>query len=224
LLAALLCGLAPAGAKESEENGQTQGSFKLTYYWIAFEQAFEGRPEVPLYDLKQKVIAVVSDTFAEKVSAEGTGVLRDGRVVNLHKECRFAKYGWCFMLVNKDTAPFGFGSHAPLHPFRTLAVPTEVIQRGSVVYIPEFDGMPLPGAEGGFDFHDGCFVVEDTGWSLRGKHIDLFALSEEYYRILDEHMESITKVRIFTGSPLCPSRSETLYHPEDWARELLSDQ
>jgi len=221
ILVLLVSMIAPLATADEERFGSSRGDFKLTYYWIVFEDDFQGRPSVPLYNVKHKVLAVVSETFASRVSMEGTGVLRDGRVVNLHKECKFARFGWCFFEVNKDTAPFGFGNHAPLHPFRTIAVPEEIIERGTVVYIRGFDGMPLPGDEGGFDFHDGCFVVEDTGWSLRGKHIDMFALSEAYYKVLHDRLGQTTRVHVFTGSHLCPDSSRALYNPENWAKELL---
>jgi len=216
--------LSPGSSSYSSgiEVGETVGKFKLTYYWIVFEKEFPGRPSVPLYTVKGKVITVVTEQFAERVSMEGTGVLRDGRVVNLHEKCKFAKHNWCFFVVDKSEAPFGYGSHAPLHPFRTLAVPDHILERGRVVYLPDFDGMPLPGDEGGFEFHDGCFVVEDTGWSLKGKHIDVFALSEDYYQRLHRQVEERLSVHVFTNSPLCPSSAASLYNPETWAQELLT--
>lgn len=224
--AAVLICIAPAFLQSSAasdlEIGEEVGRFKMTYYWVVFESEFAGRPSVPLYDIKRKVLTVVSEEFAERVSMEGTGVLRDGRVVNLHKECAFARFKWCFLLVDKTQAPFGYGSHVPLHPFRTLAVPDKILERGTVVYLPAFDGMPLPGDEGGFEFHDGCFVVEDTGWSLKGKHIDIFALSEDYYEALQKQVEEKYSVDIYVKSPFCPASSTALYNPESWAQELLS--
>jgi len=222
LLVAVLAGLIGVpGISDAQELGNGAGEFKLTYYWIVFEKDFAGKPSVPLYDLKGKVLSVVSESFARQVSMEGTGIMRDGRILNLSEECMFAKYGWCFSEVNRSAAPFGYGSHAPLHPFRTIAVPDGQLGRGSVVYIPDFDGMPLPGDEGGFDFHDGCFVVEDTGWSLEGKHIDMFALSESYYRALHARVEETERVEVYLDSPLCPSSSKSLYNPESWAQEVL---
>ncbi len=222
LLLLLLALVLPGGLRAQEQGlGRSMGSFRLTYYWIVFEADFPGRPEVPLFDSKGKSLALVTTEFARRVSMEGTGVLRDGRVVNLHEECKFAKFGWCFMEVDRRKAPFGYGSTAPLHPFRTVAAPDKIIPRGTVVYIPEYDGMPLPGSEGGFSFHDGCFVVEDTGWSLEGKHLDVFALSEEYYRNLHKQVGEQEKVHVYGESELCPGSAAALYDPSNWARELL---
>ncbi len=204
--------------------GKKVGRFKITYYWLVFEREIQGRPSVPLYDMKKKVLAVVTDEFARRVSMEGTGVLRDGRVVNLHEKCSYAKYGWCFLLVDKDRAPFGYGSSKPLHPFRTIAVPDRILPHGTVVYLPDFDGMPLPGNEGGFEYHDGCFVVDDTGWSLKGKHIDIFALSEAYYKALIERVERASHVNVFLDYPFCPKKAENLKDPESWAQDLLNNK
>ena len=221
----LVCTASPAGADmkvDFDALGKKVGRFKITYYWVVFQDRFKGPPSVPLYNMKRKVLAVVTDEFARRVSMEGTGILRDGRVVNLHEKCAFAKYGWCFMLVDTGKAPFGWGSSEPLHPFRTLAVPNNVLPRGTVVYLPDFDGMPLPGAEGGFEYHDGCFVVEDTGWSLRGQHIDIFALSEEYYQALQKRVDAAAShVDVFVDYPFCPDKAANLKDPESWARDLL---
>jgi 3D (Asp-Asp-Asp) domain-containing protein len=221
MLLLLPCLLSGAALAQDQGFGQPMGTFRLTYYWIVFEADFPGRPEVPLFDVKGKALAVVPAEFARRISMEGTGVLRDGRVINLHEKCRFAKHGWCFLEVDRRKAPFGYGSTAPLHPFRTVAALADVIPRGTVVYIPEYDGMPLPGSEGGFTFHDGCFVVEDTGWSLEGKHLDVFALSEEYYRTLHKQVGQQEKVHVYTESELCPGSAAALYDPSNWARELL---
>lgn len=228
-LAVVLLGLAGMsstakadGNADFDALGKKVGRFKITYYWIVFQAEFKGAPSVPLYDKKRKVLAVVTDAFGRRVSMEGTGILRDGRVVNLHEKCSFAKYGWCFMLVDTGKAPFGWGSSEPLHPFRTLAVPNNVLPRGSVVYLPDFDGMPLPGAEGGFEYHDGCFVVEDTGWSLKGQHIDIFALSEDYYKALQARVDAAAShVNVFVDYPFCPDKAANLKDPESWARDLL---
>lgn len=225
LLATALLLVAIPGSADTKADfdalGKKVGRFKITYYWVVFQAEFKGRPSVPLYDKKRKVLAVVTDEFARRVSMEGTGILRDGRVVNLHEECKFAKYGWCFMMVDTGKAPFGWGAAEPLHPFRTLAVPNNVLPRGTVVYLPDFDGMPLPGAEGGFEYHDGCFVVEDTGWSLKGQHIDIFALSEDYYQALHKRVDAAAHVNVFVDYPFCPDKAVNLKDPESWARDLL---
>lgn len=55
-------------------------------------------------------------------------------------------------------------------PMRTVAIDPKVIPKGSVVYIPETVGLPVPG--GGV--HDGMWYASDTGGAIRGAVIDLF--------------------------------------------------
>ena len=55
-------------------------------------------------------------------------------------------------------------------PMRTVAIDPRIIPKGSVVYIPETVGLPVPG--GGV--HDGMWYASDTGGAIRGAMIDLF--------------------------------------------------
>lgn len=55
-------------------------------------------------------------------------------------------------------------------PMRTVAIDPKVVPKGSVVYIPETVGLPVPG--GGV--HDGMWYASDTGGAIRGAVIDLF--------------------------------------------------
>lgn len=217
------CSAQAQDAGHDKRIGSELGKHKLTYYWIAFEKNFNEPPTVSLYDKDGIVIATVGAEFAKALTMEGTGVLRSGKVVNLMDRCTHGTLGWCFFEVNKKVAPFGYGSKDPLRPFRTLAVPEEIIPSGTVVYAPTFDGMPLPSDEGGFEYHDGCFVVEDTGWSLKGRHIDMFALAQAHYETLHKATESTEEINLFVNSPLCPTSAKALYDPAAWAEELSDD-
>ncbi len=55
-------------------------------------------------------------------------------------------------------------------PMRTVAIDPKIVPKGSVVYIPETVGLPVPG--GGV--HDGMWYASDTGGAIRGAMIDLF--------------------------------------------------
>jgi 3D (Asp-Asp-Asp) domain-containing protein len=229
LLVAVVALLPQACAAHAQDSGHDKrigselGKHKLTYYWIAFEKNFNEPPTVPLYDKDGNILATVGTKFAKAVTLEGTGVLQDGRVVNLMERCTHGTLGWCFFEVNKKVAPYGYGSKDPLRPFRTLAVPEEIIPSGTVVYAPMFDGMPLPSGEGGFEYHDGCFVVEDTGWSLKGRHIDMFALAQTHYETLHKATESKEEINLFVNSPLCPPSAKALYDPAAWAEEISNE-
>ena len=55
-------------------------------------------------------------------------------------------------------------------PMRTLAVDPRVVPKGTVVFIKETVGLPLPG--GGV--HDGLWYASDVGGLIKGDRIDLF--------------------------------------------------
>ena len=55
-------------------------------------------------------------------------------------------------------------------PMRTLAVDPKVVPRGTVVFIKETVGLPLPGGR----VHDGLWYASDVGGAIKGDRIDLF--------------------------------------------------
>ena len=88
-------------------------------------------------------------------------------------------------------------------PMRTLAVDPSVVPRGTVVFIKETVGLPLPG--GGV--HDGLWYASDIGGAIKGDRIDLFtgsgapsARSLVNHGLNLAHL-TVTKVSTFTGCP-----------------------
>ncbi len=76
-----------------------------------------------------------------------------------------------FMPVNH---PLGCGvRNIPLMPFRTIAVDTNIIPIGSVIFVPELRGRPFD-HEGRKLVHDGYLFAGDRGGAIRGRHIDVF--------------------------------------------------
>lgn len=209
--------LSPMGSVRAQE--KNLGLFRVTYYWVAQEESHPGLPRVPLLDPEGRVLARVSDDFARAVTMEGTGILKDGRVINLHSKCPEAEYGWCFFLVDSTEAPFGYGTSKPLRPFRTIAV-KDGIPEGAVVYIPDFEGIPMPTDQGGVEYHDGCFVVEDTGWSLGDRHLDVFVLAEPFYKAIQAELGNRDRVTVILGAPNCPDSAAHLYDPTAWAKDI----
>ncbi|MBI4580718.1 MAG: hypothetical protein HY718_13510, partial [Planctomycetes bacterium] len=60
------------------------GEFKITFYWVALEEPAKDEPaSTPLYDPDGKEIGRFTDSFVRRVTIEGTGKLRDGRVINV---------------------------------------------------------------------------------------------------------------------------------------------
>ena len=86
-------------------------------------------------------------------------------------------------------------------PMRTLAVDPRVVPKGSVVYIKETVGLPLPG--GGV--HDGLWYASDVGGAIKGQRIDLYtgqgAASARAIKTLNLQNLSVTRISSFDGCP-----------------------
>ena len=57
--------------------------FRLTNYYVADEKDFAINPVIPVLDNKGRTLAKVSPSFFISMSVEGTGKLRDGRLLNV---------------------------------------------------------------------------------------------------------------------------------------------
>ncbi len=164
----------PAGAGGGPPRGARElGEFKVTYYWMEIETDHPGPADTPLLDAGGREIARVPKRFADRLAIEGTGKLRDGRVVNYagrDKQDGTIRYS----IVRDPKAPYGYGVKSiPLVPFRSIAVDRSVVEIGAKLYIAEADGLPLPGAAAGVH-HDGLFEAHDVGGGIQGRHIDIF--------------------------------------------------
>src|SRR5207249_6227207 len=109
----------------------------------------------------------------------------------------------CFQPVDAQH-PWGAGvQDRALVPFRTLAVDPKVIPYGTPLYIPELDGVAMPGDApwGGF-VHDGCVVAGDTGGAIVGTHIDFFAAMHGDYTAID-HRLGLDHITIRDGGTRC---------------------
>ncbi len=142
--------------------------FRTTWYWVVDEADYARKHLVPLLTPTGRVIKRVPRRFLRRLHVEGTGRLRDGRVVNWAAPKRY--------VVVDRSAPFGLGAQGrALIPFRSVAVDRNLIPLGTVFYIKEFDGVALPTGRQ----HDGCFVAADVGSAVRDRHVDLFAPAYE---------------------------------------------
>jgi 3D (Asp-Asp-Asp) domain-containing protein len=190
---------APFLAEPPPAPGKKLGTFQLTYYWTAADQG-TGK-QVQLRDRQCRPLARVSGAFAGAVSVEGSGRLRDGRVITVTGNCECA--GPCFKYAR---AGHDWGTGAddrPLAPFRSVAVDPSHVSIGRLLYIPELDGVAMPGSRpwGGF-VHDGCVVAADRGSGIKGRQIDLFAASQSHYFALDRrhHLKHVT---VYDGAARC---------------------
>jgi 3D (Asp-Asp-Asp) domain-containing protein len=181
------------------------GSYQLTYYWLAAEGKRPPAEEaVTLYSRTCDPLAEVSPRFAANVQMEGSGVLRDGRIVGVVK--RGCDCGAPCYRVSRRSHAFGTGAAGrSLDPFRSVAVDSDLVALGSKLYIPELDGMKMPGQApwGGF-VHDGCVVADDRGGGVRGKQLDLFTAKKTHYKDLSKRL-GLRRVTVLDGNRRCAS-------------------
>jgi 3D (Asp-Asp-Asp) domain-containing protein len=184
----------PLPEPEPGDPGARLGRYRLTYYWIA--RQLEGdRGGVALRDRRGRVIARVSRRFARRLRMQGTGVLTDGRLINIAGGCR--KTRRCYTILGDDT-PFGIGARGrALEPFRSVAAPPH-LRIGSVLYIPELDGREIPSTG---EVHDGCVIADDRGGGIRGRQLDLFALRRANYKAF--HGRDLVRVTVHRGGDRC---------------------
>tara|TARA_R110002096_G_scaffold423452_2_gene630642 strand:+ start:48885 stop:49706 length:822 start_codon:yes stop_codon:yes gene_type:complete len=185
--------------------GKSMGEFHMTYYWIAAER-HTSKGQQAIVDKSCKRIAKVSKHFKRRLTLEGSGKLKDGRLVTTAGGCKCE--GPCFWVADEQY-PWGAGvRERPLAPFRSIAVDPKRIKIGSSLYVSELDGLTMPGAgdTGGF-VHDGCVVADDRGGGVRGRQIDFFAAQRGHYRNFFKR-HKINTVTVFRGGKRCEEHAE----------------
>ena len=161
--------------------------------------------QVRLYDPRGcKEISKVSPEFAFQLTVQGSGKLRDGRLLSVSGRCN-CEHSPCFNVTNHPWGTSGL-SH-PLQPFRTVAVDPKVVRLGSLLYIPALEGRTMPGRQpwGGY-VHDGCVLADDTGGHIEGKRLDLFVGRKAYFQGLAHPGSSHAWARhipVYDGSGMC---------------------
>ncbi|KAG9292996.1 hypothetical protein G9A89_016358 [Geosiphon pyriformis] len=168
---------------------------KFTYYWVPMESdpQFKSSKQTILRTCQNKPITRVSSTFAVSIRMEGSGYTLSGKLINLG-DCDCKKGFACFEELDHRKFPFGQSSMTrPLVPFQSAAV--NDLKPGTKVYVPQLKGLQTPNGRR----HNGCLVVDDTGWSFKGNHLDWFVFSEKNYKKM-EHQKSIDKVDIHEGT------------------------
>ena len=185
--------------------GRPLGAFRVTYYFVAEETAAGNWPLFA--PACRNVLARTSREFHHAISLEGTGRLRDGRLLNFSERCACARAGHggnriCYEEVDPARFPWGKGGKLggrdlPLHPFRSLAVDPALIRLGRALHIPALRGGHWPDGTA----RDGCFRAEDSGQRIRGRHVDLFAGRPEWAAVLAR--SSPARVLVYAGGAAC---------------------
>jgi 3D (Asp-Asp-Asp) domain-containing protein len=187
----------------------------LRFYWLTretdYDDAISGNAPrggacamaanrwVELYTVEGYFFGRVPERYACSLKLEGSGLLRDDRIVNYTGSCKFG-YGTCFEQLDIGDFPFGRGAGLrPLIPFKSVAVDPRVIRLGEPLYIPEFDGLILPDGS----IHDGCVRADDTGGGIKGKKLDFFVVTYGNFRALLDELLGVTWITPQVEAPRC---------------------
>lgn len=200
------------GERESAEapgGGRLVGVFRNTYYDFPSEGAASGDTQlVSLMNASCTEIAKVPRAFHDAVCVQGSGALRRGGTVSFAKRdcpcaevCPRTGQRICFDALDPAAYPHGRGAAGkPIAPLRTVAADTNVLPMGTVIFVPELEGVTV--AEGG-DASDGCFVVEDRGLRVQGEHIDVFTGSPASTALVNGRVPSNSGVHVYVEAPRC---------------------
>jgi hypothetical protein len=199
--------------KVGKLDGRVLGSFRNTYYDFPSEADYEGE-SVQLKNAACKTIKDVARGFYEAVCVQGSGTLLSGATVSFAKRdcecapiCPRTQQRICFDSLDAAQFPWGRGAIGkPIMPLLTIAVDSNVIPMGAAVYIPEYDGVPRdPSGQGQ---HDGCFIAQDRGVRVQGKHVDIFTGHRSVTELWNRLVPSNKGVTVVLESPRC-ARAET---------------
>jgi 3D (Asp-Asp-Asp) domain-containing protein len=185
--------------------------FRNTYY--DFPSDDEAPRDTGVFDARCKPIALVSRAFHDRVCLQGSGRLADGATISFaRRDCECAEVcprsgqRICFERLDPAQFPTGRGAMGkPVTPLRSVAVDVAIVPLGTALYIREFDGLPLEGGE----VHDGCFVAEDRGSKVVGRHIDVFTGDPATTRVWNQRVPSNSGVHVEIDSLRCSRRRNT---------------
>jgi 3D (Asp-Asp-Asp) domain-containing protein len=201
-------GASSPAPQRAKVDGTTIGKFRNTYYDFPSEGDYEGK-RVPLMNAKCKLISDVAEGFHDAVCVQGSGTLTSGATVSFARrdcecarECPRTKQKICFDRLDASDFPWGRGATGKaITPLLTVAVDIEVIPLGTPIYIPEFDGIARDHNQN--SFHDGCFVAQDRGLKIKGKHVDIFTGHESTTQLWNSLVPSNQGVTVVLESSRC---------------------
>lgn len=194
----------PANAAAASADSTT-GAFRNTYY--DFPSEGDGARDATLFDAACSPITRVTRDFHDRVCVQGSGRIAAGATVSFaRRDCACAavcpRTGQriCFERLDPAQFPHGRGAMGrPITPLRTVAVDSDVIPLGTPLYIPELAGPLKPDGTP----HDGCFVAEDRGIRVVGRHIDVFTGDPSVTARWNALVPSNRGVSVFMNDPRC---------------------
>lgn len=206
-------GAVAANTVKVKIEGRVLGSFRNTYYDFPSEADYKGE-SVALKDSRCKTIRDVPRGFHDAVCVQGSGTLSTGSTVSFAKRdcecapvCPKTSQQICFDELDARRFPWGRGATGlPITPLLTVAVDTDIIPLNTAIYIPEYDGIPRDVGQN--SMHDGCFVAQDRGVRVKGKHVDIFTGEEGLTKMWNGLVPSNKGVTVVLDNPRCARASE----------------
>jgi 3D (Asp-Asp-Asp) domain-containing protein len=179
--------------------GEKEG-FRLSFYWLAYESEYANEPyDVAIYNRQGYYIGSFPSAFIFELKLEGSGILRDGRVLNYDGECNYGM-GTCFKTLALEQHPLGAGVQGrPLEPFRSIAVDPRFIPIGAPVYVPELVGVLMPDGTR----HDGCLRADDMGGAIKEHKLDFFVESYFNFKFIADNLWWRMKATPIVDEPRC---------------------
>jgi 3D (Asp-Asp-Asp) domain-containing protein len=196
---------ANAAAPADRGASQAPGTFRNTYYDFPSEGA--GSKDATIFDASCVPVARVTTDFHNRVCVQGSGKLSTGATVSFaRRDCACASVcprtgqKICFERLDASLYPHGRGAMgSPITPLRTVAVDSSVIPLGTPLYIPDLAGVARPDGS----LHDGCFMAEDRGIKVVGRHVDVFTGDPSVTARWNAIVPSNQGVRVFMNDPRC---------------------
>jgi 3D (Asp-Asp-Asp) domain-containing protein len=198
------------GCCGQQSQGTYYGQVYNTYYYLASESDYSGAANTVLNDVNCNPIATVPAAYSDAACIEGSGRLKDGRVVNYAATCscgRPCPTGGivCWKALNPVTQPWGQGAFSnALVPMHSIAVDRNEFALKTVIYLPAFDGVQVPALGGVAAFtHDGCFRADDVGGAIIGNHIDIFTGPKSMWQHFEGIFPTRTNFDTYLGASKC---------------------
>jgi len=147
-----------------------------TFYYTAFEHTFTGKKTNRILDRTGRTISACKSDFYRFLIQQGSGILEDGRSINIVR-------GERFQLLPKNCLGITKSGYRVI-PYHTLAVNPREMPYGNVYYIPKTRGIRLPDGT----LHDGFWFAHDTGSAFRSSNhrIDLYVKNKTGQNIFEK--------------------------------------
>lgn len=196
---------APGGGAAEPHRAAAGRLFRNTYYDFPREGA--GDKKATLFDGSCTPITKVTQQFHDEVCMQGSGRLATGETVSFAKRdcpcaavCPRSGSKICFDKLDPKSFPTGRGAAGkPVEPLRSVAVDSDVVPLGEVLFVAEYAGLVLPDGR----TLDGCFRADDRGSKVVGEHVDLFTGDPEMTRTLNQLIPSNQGVLVEIGARRC---------------------